>query len=660
MRNVYFVQVDVSACLGAQNAYLPYTAGILAATAWTSRTVKQHFLLKEFIFLRESIFDVVSRMEDPAIVAFSNYCWNTEYNKALAQAVKKAFPDCLVIFGGHNVPDDFSYLEAYPYIDVLAHGEGEDTLRILFEAIALRQDLNDVPNISFRNAGGTYTRTETVCQRTLEYPSPYLDGWFDGILRDHPEITFNAILETSRGCPNRCAYCDWGLLKAKVRLFPLERIKAEIRWMAEHKIAFVWGADANFGMFSRDLEIADALVEAKETTGFPERMRMNYAKNNYENVFAIVKKFKACEFDRIGATLSFQSMSPVVLENIGRTNRDLEFYKKLLTKYNTEGMKTYSELILGLPGETYESFIAGIGKLFEIGQHFVFEVYGCILLPNAAMGQKDFVEKFGIRTVQSEIIRPHFQNRAFDVPEYNTIVVETASMPREMWVRATAFYYLAKAFHGNGLLRAFAVYLYVHAHVPYERFYDGILDYFEENPELFPAKLYAEIKRHAEEQSLGQINRKLIFDPCGDVVWDDHEYVVLHILEQPERFYADMLPYLRRFGIPEDVFEDLLSYQKAIMRRPLDEAHTVSLSYDVHGFLRDCYVNDVHPLRERRHRLTLRDSNVQKNWPDFGKYVIWYGRMGWSSYKDDVTYEDVTCDGAACEDAACDGAACSE
>ena len=55
MKNVYFVQVDVSASLGAQNAYLPYTAGILAANAWTSGIVKQNFRFKEFIFLRENI-----------------------------------------------------------------------------------------------------------------------------------------------------------------------------------------------------------------------------------------------------------------------------------------------------------------------------------------------------------------------------------------------------------------------------------------------------------------------------------------------------------------------------------------------------------------------------------------------------------------------------
>ena len=637
MENVYFIQVDVSACLGAQSAYLPYTVGILAANAWTSDIVKSHFVMKEFIFLREEITAVVSRMENPAIAAFSNYCWSTEYNKALASAIKEQYPDCVIVFGGHNVPNDFSFLEDFSYIDILIHGEGEDTIKTLFEAIAQKKDLSSVANISFRTNDHQYKRTQTKCQKTLDYPSPYLEGWFDDIFQTHPNITFNAILETSRGCPNQCAYCDWGLLKSKVRMFPLDRIKAEIQWMSAHKIAFVWGADANFGLYKRDLEIADALVAAKETTGYPERMRMNYAKNNYENVFAIVQKFKACNFDRIGATLSFQSLSPVVLKNIGRTNSDLTFYKNLLTKYNKENMRTYSELILGLPGETYESFISGIGKLFEIGQHFVFEVYGCILLPNAAMGQKEYIKKYGIKTVRSEIIRSHFQAQSFDIPEYNIIVTETNTMSREMWVRSNTFFYIAKAFHGNGLLRAFAIYLFCERNVPYETFYDRILDYFESNPNLFPSRLYFEIKQHAEELSFGTGNRKLTFAPCGDTIWEDHEYMVLHILNQLDLFYSDILPYLKLYAIPDPIFSDLLSYQKSILRRPNDKEVVVALHYDIHSFLSNVYINQIQPLKEKEHRLRLEDSNVQTTWRDFGKIVVWYGRMGWSSYKDIIT-----------------------
>lgn len=636
MKNVYFVQVDVSACSGTQNAYLPYTAGILVASAWTSEIVRENYCFKEFIFLREEIDAVISRMEEPAFVGFSNYCWSTEYNKLLAEAVKEKYPDCIINFGGHNVPDDFSFLEEYPYIDVLSHGEGEDTLKALLEAIVLENPLDEVCNISFRKSDGSCKRTKTKLQTTLDYPSPYLEGWFDSLVNNHPEITFNAILETSRGCPNDCAYCDWGLLKAKTRLFPIERIRNEIKWMSEHKIAFVWGADANFGMFKRDIDIAKELAAAKMKTGYPERMRMNYAKNNFENVFAIVQIFKECEFDRIGATLSFQSMSPVVLKNIGRKNTSLDFYKNLLTKYNTHNMKTYSELILGLPGETYESFIKGIGTLFEIGQHFVFEVYGCILLPNAIMGQKDYIKKHGIKTVRSEIVRYHANSSEFNIPEYNNIVIETATMSREMWVKATAFYYMTRALHGTGLLRAFGIYLYYEKNIPYEKFYDDAINYFENNPELMISKLYFDIKRHADELSLGITNRKLLFPPCGDGVWDDNEYVVLHVLGNLEQFYDEMMLFLKSFEINDDIFNDLLEYQKNILRRPCDDKKTVTLNYDIHSYLKNIYVNNVGPLKKKKHTLEMRDSNVMNNWHDFGKFVVWYGRMGWSSYKDDV------------------------
>ena len=636
-KNVYFVQVDVSASSEAQNAYLPYTAGILVASAFQSDVVKSHFAFKEFIFLRENIEEVAERMENPSFVGFSSYCWSTEYNKCLAEAVKKKYPECLIVFGGHDVPDSFELLEECPFIDVLCHGEGEDTIRELLETYALGRDFARVNNVSFRTEAGNFKRTATVLQTTLDYPSPYLGGWFDSIVASHPEITFNAILETSRGCPNQCAYCDWGLLKAKTRLFPFDRIKAEIRWMCEHKIAFVWGADANFGLFDRDLEIADELVKAKKETGYPERMRMNYAKNKFENVFAIVKKFKECEFDRVGATLSFQSLSPVVLKNIGRTNSSLDFYKNLLEAYNKEGMKTYSELILGLPGETYESFIQGIGKLFEIGQHFVFEVYNCMLLPNAVMGQKDFVEKHGIKTVRVEILRPHFNNASFDVAEYNRIIVETNTMSRDMWVRASVFSHIVKALHGNGFLRVFALYLFHEYGIPFETFYDKIIDYFEDNPNLFVSGIYFDIKEKVEKLSRGGNNERMMFSYTGEVLWEEHEYAVLNFLAQFDRVYEEFIPYLRNYKISEAVFDDLLEYQKAVIRRPCESVKEISLNYDVHSYVTDIDVNKWHPLVRREHTLVLRDSKLHNNWPDFAKYVIWYERIGWASYKDDIS-----------------------
>ena len=153
---------------------------------------------------------------------------------------------------------------------------------------------------------------------------------------------------------------------------------------------------------------------------------------------------------------------------------------------------------------------------------------------------------------------------------------------------------------------------------------------------MFTSKLYYEIKDHAAQQAVGNINKKLLFEPSGEIVWEDHEYMVLHILNNLDQFFSDMIPYLKTFSIPALLFDDLLSYQKHIMRRPGDHEAVVSLHYDIHNFLKDVYINQGHALREKQHRLKMTDSDVQPTWRDFGKFVVWYGRMGWSSYKDQI------------------------
>ena len=113
-------------------------------------------------------------------------------------------------------------------------------------------------------------------------------------------------------------------------------------------------------------------------------------------------------------------------------------------------------------------------------------------------------------------------------------------------------------------------------------------------------------------------------------------YDARHLLYDLDRFYEEISPYLNRFDIPRAVFDDLLLYQRSVLRVPNDSERTIKLKYDVHGFLSDAYVNNIHPLVQKTHELVMRDSDVMPDWPSFGKYVIWYGRMGWASYKDDV------------------------
>ncbi len=630
------VQVDTT--MGYQNnrvVYLPYAVGLLMASAWTSEAVRDAFAFRGFIYCRDEVEKIVADMDDPDFVGFSCYCWNTEFNKALARRIRELYPTCIIMFGGHNIPSDGSFLEKYDYIDYVIHGEGEVPFRQLLEGIA-RGDISDVTNISYRAPDGSVVTAPDRFYPALDTPSPYLEGWFDDVINNNPGFTFNAILETSRGCPNHCAYCDWGLMDAKPRFFPLERILDEIRWFSEHSIAFIWGADANFGINARDLTIVDALIDAKKKTGYPERMRINYSKNNFDRVFSIVKKLKDADFDRLGATLSFQTMSPVALENIGRKNMTPETFHRWVKKYNEEGMKVYSEFILGLPGETYRSFIHGIERLFEMDQHQMYEVYYCNVLPNSPMGRKEYQERFGIKTVQFEMFRPHSEKNAADIPEYCQVIIETNTMSTAEWIRAMSFSEIVRALHSYGFLRVFALYLYHDRHVGYSSFYDSLLDYFDEHPQLFSSGVFHKIVRHFTKSAEGHDDEDMTFPPSGMGVWQDCEYATLEFLANYDLFYEDVTPYLRSFGIDHDIFEDLLSYQKLILRRPGRHYGQIRLRYDIYSYIRKASVSEYEALRAAPNVLTVRDEATYDDWPEFSRQIVWYGRLGWRSHAEDV------------------------
>ena len=630
-KNVYFVQVDVSSGGESKVVYLPYTAGVIVANAWRSSRVASAYEFKDFIFLRNDIEKTASELDNPKVVGFSNYCWNTEYNLALAAEIKKKYPDCITVFGGHNIPENVSFLENNPQVDYLSFGEGEITFGALLEALD-GGDVSEVANIAFRSENGCImTEKKQLC--SSDYASPYLDGWFDGFTEKYPGIEFNSILETSRGCPNRCAYCDWGLLKEKTRFFPLDKVLAEIEWLGRNKIRFVWGADANFGISPNDLMIADAIVAAKEKYGYPERVRINYSKGNFERVREIVRRFNRKGIDRAGATISLQSLSPQVLENIGRKNMSLERFQSSFGIYHEENLQVYSELILGLPGESYDSFVDGICKLFEIGQHFIFEVYNCIVLPNSILGQKDYMNKFGIETTNTEIVRYHCASDAYYIPEKINIITRTDSMPCEMWQKSAVFAGVVQAMHGCGLLRCFAIYAFCELHKSYRSFYEGLIEYIESGNAPLTYKAYGRIKSYFADLSCGE-NPRLCVPFAGNLVWENYEYIFLTLCAELDGFYSEMMPYLGRVIENPDVLSQLLDYQKAVLRKPGERSSECFSDYDFHGYFKGVYVNEYRPPVKGKFKTVFTDSDPASDWEEFGKKVVWYGKMGSKSYKD--------------------------
>lgn len=615
----YLVQIGVSY---SSPVFLPYSVGCIAAYLKEDSEIMSFYDVPDIVVMREPIEKVIKRFENPSYVAFSCFTWNLEYNKKLASELKKIYPDVKIIFGGHSVPHGDAFLKNYPFIDYLFHNEGEETTARFLKAVKNGEDLHTVNNISFREEGGTVT-TEFVHPCDISsYPSPYTAGIFDYLFEEFPEVEFHATLETNRGCPYGCTYCEWCFTK-NLRPFPLERIKKEIEWIAENKIRYCYCADANFGILERDVEIAQYVIEQKNKHGYPQVFKPCYAKESDDTVFEAGYLLNKNNIDK-GVTLAYQSLDDTTLKNIGRRNLTLERFSDLDARYNSAGIPTYSELILGLPGETYESFCSGMCRLIESGQNNSMTVYECQVYPNAPMGDPEYQKKHGIKTSRIPLLGIHYNPEFNGVSEYFDIITETASMPKNDWVKACMFAVILQTFHHLGLTRFFAIYCNLEKNVSYYEFYNRLYDFiYKENKGFlnnFFRRLY---ERKADTDTADWTYTRDVFGTTG---WYFEEGAFLEMVYNSEVFWEEIKPFLLTFDIEEDLFNDLFLYQKSLIRLPETDEVEIASGFNFYKYFEAAAENKSIALEKKSCKLRIKLSKTVDSWDEYAREIIWFGK----------------------------------
>lgn len=618
-KQIYFTQVGFDF---DGSVYLPYATGTMAAYTLAQKDLAAEYEIPAFIFRREKVASVLEKIRDPFIAAFSCSVWNMEFNKTVAARVKEKYPDCLIIFGGHSVREnDPQLLEEEPYIDILMYGEGEQTFVNLLRALPAG-DLSKVPNLAFRRDGEIVLTERAFYYDLSVFPSPYCSGVFDRIVASEPDTDFLAVLETNRGCPYSCAYCDW-CAGHKMRFFPMEKVLDEIRWLAEHRVEYIFCGDSNFGMFDRDVEIAKALVASKKASGYPKVFRPCYEKNSADRVFHICSILNSEGMDK-GATMAYQTLSPEALKNIGRKNLTLEHFASLVQRYNEAGIPAYSELILGLPGETKESFCRGICRLLESGQHNSLSVYHCEMLPNSDMSAPDYIKKHGIEVIKVPFNHIHSAiNRSEEVQEYSYLVRATNTMSRDDWVGANLFSVCVQCFHSLGLLRCFSLYLYAEKIIGYYDFFSDLLAFILSSDGLL-GHIWRSFREKYENSLHGDWNyHREIF---GNVTWFFEEGAFLECVYNYDVVMEELLPFLRRFAIAEDVFDGLLSYQRAMVRKPFDREGIIPLHYDFYSYFEAVTDGGHVPLAKKEILLRVCPWKVYVDVAEYARETVWFGR----------------------------------
>lgn len=478
-KNLYLFQPQFASKINnSLQCWIPYSVGTIWAYAAQFETITSNWELKDIIFRRERINDVLARLDNPTLCAFSCYIWNEKYTLALAESIKHKWPECVIVVGGPNVNGSFS---KYRFIDTIVHGGGEE---------CFKQILDDVAN---NTTPELFYNTKKV-HDLVDMPSPYTTGVFDTIIKNNPDIGWSVVLETNRGCPYKCTFCDWGgLTSSKIKKFELQKVFDEIDWMKDKNIKTIFLSDANFGVFKeRDISIARKIKKELEDSTL-EYLSATYPKNANDNIFDIASALGKINK---GITFSVQSMNPKTLIAIKRDNMASNNLKTLIEMSNNRGIHHYTEMILGLPEETAESWKNGVSEILAMGQHSRLDVHLCNLLPNTELGdiQKNQYQISTIEVPQKQ--QYSFEDMSLDeddTEEFSPVVNGTNTMSRDDMIDAWMFSWIILHFHFSGYSQLFAKYLFYVKHISYRTFYDEVHERVKNGNNLF-SKEYNRIR----------------------------------------------------------------------------------------------------------------------------------------------------------------------
>ena len=638
-------------------AYLPLVSGCLHAYAREIREINDGYEFAPYLFKADKPKNIIDEIVKPDVVAFSLYSWSANLSLHVAQKIKNRNPNCLIIVGGGNVPHDPSdFMFEHPFIDICVRGEGELPFSdILIRNISSR-DFSGIPQVSWRN-GPIIVKNEGEYpfERDLDrMPSPYVGGLFDQLISDNPQFNFQVILETNRGCPFKCTFCYWGKgdIGRRFKYHSLERVKQEISWIGKNKISYVFGADSNFGMHRRDIEIARAFADTKKQYGYPQRFRVCYGKNTDENVFNTGKLLFENGLDK-GVNLSRQSNDKKVLANIKRGNIKMDTYRILQSRFAETGIPTWTEMIVGLPGETYDTFIDGVEEVLNSELRSLY-LYWLEAFPNTDMGDPAYQKKFGIKLRKSDIKPVHCEIIDHDkIMETVPIVVETASMPHDQWRRTWKFAWLLMAMHSLGAVSFVLHFLRRVYDIPYTEFIRFIVD---ETTDLSPhSSLTMELDYY--EKRLDDI-----YNGAGwgvehedyNLYWFTEECSFLRFASNRDAFFEDIEKLLciflekKKIEFDRELITEVVRYQW--LRMPSSELPLIQqwqFKYNIPEYMENVVKNNIIEIKEKSQILYIDAVDYKGDKNHFAMEHLIYGRKNddllWSAMWfpiDKAPYED--------------------
>lgn len=615
--------------------YFPYSLGFLQAYSQKHLRNIDDFEFLLPIYKRIPLENAVRALSESDIIFFSIYIWNFKISSEIAKRIKKNKPNTLIVFGGCRVPrrNIEGFLKDSPFIDIACHGEGEKVFNAILENYKTG-NWENVPSISYLDEHNKIVNNPEIerISNLDEIPSPYLTGIFGPLMKANPQEEWLGLWETNRGCPFSCSYCEWGASYQK-RLYThdIKKLFEEIDWFSRNKIEFVFCCDANFGILERDLEIVKRVAENKKKYGYPKALSVQNTKNSTDSSYNIQKVLAKAGLSK-GVNLAFQSLNEETLKSVGRRNISTETFYELQQKFNSEGIKTFSDLILGLPNETHDSFGEGVSQLIENGQHNRIQFNNLSILPNSEMADPDYQKKYGLITQQTRIINIHGSLAEADgIHETQELVVGTKAMPKTDWVKSRAFGWMTALLHFDKILQIPFIILHNVCSVSFKE----LIKIFTEGKNLPP--LISEIRSNFVNKAIDIQNGGEEYcqsEKWLNIWWPADELVLIKLCTENKlnTFYEETKQEIKHFlkernlSFSSHLLDESIYLNQNMLKLPFQNKDLdVRLSYNIFEVYQAALRGETFPVKKGVYNYRIdRTSKTWSSWEDWCREVVWY------------------------------------
>jgi putative methyltransferase len=418
--------------------------------------------------LKEKLLEI-----KPDVFGISMYIWNDVQCLEMGKWVKETFPNCLVLSGGPQqyFKHDMDWFKTYPFIDASLDGGEYGELTIADVLDNLKEDntvdWNLVREVVYPSKARTLIKKskKTTAKKDFFWNYSPFGMQRDTILQVAHEIqnlinttgTVNTVvqgkIETTRGCPYSCAFCDWGGgIGSKVIQKDLEYVFEDIRVVEECDAGYVFLCDANFGILGdRDLSIIKYMAERKQKNpNFFHLYFGGFAKT--EKHTETIKDILDIDAQNnltwdLSYKASIQSIHQDVLDNIKRS--DIPFEKHVYLANHLKkfyGFSSYAECISGLPGITVDKWYHEINVYTENDMDIC--LYNWHLLPETPSYDYNFRKQMGMKTV-NKYSNMQSNNSTLRKSE---VVVETYSYTKEDYKEMWMAFTIQRGFWATGVL----------------------------------------------------------------------------------------------------------------------------------------------------------------------------------------------------------------